>query len=185
MLKNSSIARLCFPKIEVRLMSPDSGTDKYVYLHIDCLVFIHKIVNTSLADAHVPAFYKEAVLRPLSKKPGFDADEPRNCRLASNLPLMSNILEKVSETRFEQYLETNSLFDKMHLAYRECHSTETAMLRVHHDIATELDSNCCAVLVMLDLSAAFNTIDHPILIDQLEYSFGITGSALMWMKSYL
>ena len=98
---------------------------------------------------------------------------------------MSNILEKVSETRFEQYLETNSLFDKMHLAYRECHSKETAMLRVHHDIATELDSNRCAVLVMLDLSAACNTIDHPILIDQLEYSFGITGSALMWMKSYL
>ena len=149
------------------------------------LPIITKIVNTSLAESHVPAFYKEAVVRPLLKKPGLEADELKNYRPVSNLPFISKILEKVSETRFEQHLETNSLFDKMQSAYRACHSTETALLRVHHDIATALDSNCCAVLVMLDLSAAFDTIDHPILIDRLEYSFGITGSALMWMKSYL
>ena len=73
----------------------------------------------------------------------------------------------------------------MQSVYRACQSTETALPRVHHDIATALDSNCCAVLAMLDLSAAFDTIDHPVLIDRLKYSFGIIGSALMWMKSYL
>ena len=73
----------------------------------------------------------------------------------------------------------------MQSVYRACQSTETALIRVHHDIATALDSNCCAVLAMLDLSAAFDTIDHPVLVDRLKYSFGIIGSALMWMKSYL
>ena len=73
----------------------------------------------------------------------------------------------------------------MQSAYRACHSTETALLRVHHVITMALDSNCCAVFVVQDLSAAFDTIDYPILIDRLEYFFGITGSALRWMKSYL
>ncbi|CAC5398575.1 unnamed protein product [Mytilus coruscus] len=66
----------------------------------------------------------------------------------------------------------------MQSAYRACHSTETAQLRAHHDIALALDNNWCAELVMLDLSDAFDTIDHPILINRLEYSYGITGSAL-------
>jgi hypothetical protein len=70
-------------------------------------------------------------------------------------------------------------------AYRSCHSTETALLRVHHDIATVLDNNSCSILVMLDLSAAFDVLDHGILYQRLEYTFGISGSALAWIKSYL
>ena len=73
----------------------------------------------------------------------------------------------------------------MQSAYRERHSTETALLRVHHDIALALDNNSCAALVMLDLSAAFDVIDHNILHHRLEYSYGITGSALTWIMSYL
>ena len=61
----------------------------------------------------------------------------------------------------------------------------TALLRVHHGITLALDSNSCAVLVMLDLSAAFDIIDHPILMERLQYSYGITGQALTWINSYL
>jgi hypothetical protein len=75
--------------------------------------------------------------------------------------------------------------DDVQSAYRAYHSTETALLRVHHDIAYALDSNCCAVLLMLDLSAAFDTIDHQILFNRLEYSTGVTKDALLWFKSYL
>ena len=59
------------------------------------------------------------------------------------------------------------------------------MVKVHHDIVCALDKNCCAVLVMLDLSAAFDVIDHNILFKRMENMFGISGSALKWVTSYL
>lgn len=62
---------------------------------------------------------------------------------------------------------------------------ETALLRVHHDITSALEKGMCVVLLMLDLSAAFDVIDHTILINRLEFSFGITGAALSWIQSYL
>ena len=79
----------------------------------------------------------------------------------------------------------NSLHDDIQSAYRTGHSTETALLRVHHDITYALDNNACVILLMLDLSAAFDVIDHDILFDRLQYSFGISGSALSWIRSYL
>ena len=57
--------------------------------------------------------------------------------------------------------------------------------RVHHDITVALDNNCCTVLLMLDLSPAFDVIDHNILLNRLDYAFGISGDALSWIKSYL
>jgi hypothetical protein len=83
------------------------------------------------------------------------------------------------------FINSYSLHDDVQSAYCAYHSTETALLRVHHDIAYALDSNCCAVLLMLDLSAAFDTIDHQILFNRLEYSTGVTKDALLWFKSYL
>ena len=85
----------------------------------------------------------------------------------------------------ETNLQPNSLLDDLQSAYRTGHSTETALLRVHHDITSALDNNSCAVLVMLDLSAAFDVIDHKILFQRLEYSYGISGPALAWIISYL
>ena len=73
----------------------------------------------------------------------------------------------------------------MQSAYCTGHSAETTILRVHHEITCALDKNRCAVLVMLDLSAAFDVIDHTILRKRLEYSFGISGGALQWLLSYL
>jgi len=70
-------------------------------------------------------------------------------------------------------------------AYRRGHSTETARLKVHSDIAEALDEGSMTALIMLDLSTAFDVIDHPILIKHLEFSFGIKKKALTWVKSYL
>lgn len=71
-------------------------------------------------------------------------------------------------------------------AYSMHHSTETALFTVHHDIVSVLDSNSCAVLSMLDLSLAFNVIDHSILVKRLKFSYGICicGDALRWIESY-
>ena len=103
----------------------------------------------------------------------------------SNLPFLSKVTEKAVSSRIENHLNSFSLHDNLQSAYRFCHSTETALLRVHHDMASALDNGHSVVLVMLDLSAAFDVIDHDILFNRLQHSFGIDGDALLWIKSYL
>ena len=73
----------------------------------------------------------------------------------------------------------------MQFAYKCRHSTETALLRVKEDIVKALDCNKAVFLIMLDLSAAFDTIDHSILFSRLAADFGIKGTVLNWFKSYM
>ena len=146
---------------------------------------VTSIVNKSLEDAEVPLNFKQAVVRPLLKKPSLDKEVFKNYRPVSNLSFVSKVLEKVVALRLDKHLEDNILHEPRQSAYRKGHSTETALLRVHHDIAAALDNNCHAVLVMLDLSAAFDVIDHRILMHRLEHTLGITGAALSWIQSYL
>lgn len=87
--------------------------------------------------------------------------------------------------RLETHIEAHDLHDKFQSAYRPYHSTETALLRVQSDITNALDQGCSVALVMLDLSAAFDTIDHSLLLQRLETMFGINGNALQWFSSYL
>jgi hypothetical protein len=114
-----------------------------------------------------------------------DNNALKNYRPVSNLSFVSKILEKVVVSRLECHLQPNSLLYHLQSAYRTGHSTETALLRVHHDITSALDNNYCAVLVMWDLSAAFDVIDHTIIFQRLEYSYDISGPALAWIILYL
>ena len=70
-------------------------------------------------------------------------------------------------------------------AYRKYHSTETALLRIPNDILVSMNKQQVTLLVFLDLSAAFDTVDHDILLSRLEYKFGIKDQAVTWFKSYL
>ncbi|XP_061186395.1 uncharacterized protein LOC133194455 [Saccostrea echinata] len=132
---------------------------------------ITDIINKSISECSVPSSFKEAVVKPLLKKQGLDKECFKNYRPVSNLPFISKVLEKVFAIRIDRHLEQNRLNDDLQSAYRKYHSTETALLRVHHDIAAALDNNSCAVLVMLDLSAAFDVIDHGILYKRLAHTF--------------
>ena len=83
------------------------------------------------------------------------------------------------------HMRENNLHEQMQSAYRQSHSTETALLKVHSDILSAVDNGCVVVLVLLDLTAAFDTIDHGILLSRLRHRFGVTGAALDWLRSYL
>ena len=95
------------------------------------------------------------------------------------------MIEKVVSFQLKQHIERNSLSEKMQSAYRQFHSTETALIKVQNDIMKSVDGGSVVVLVLLDLSAAFDTIDHGKLLHLLEYKFGITGAALAWFGCYL
>lgn len=73
----------------------------------------------------------------------------------------------------------------MHSAYKEFHTTKTALVKVFNDIAIDIDRNRAVLLLLLDLSAAFDTVDHSILVNRLAHRFGLRGSALAWFRSYL
>jgi len=103
----------------------------------------------------------------------------------SNLPFLLKILDKLVAKRLETHLSSHRLHDNLQSSYHTGHSTDTSLLKVHHDIAEALDRNCMAALVLLELPAAFDIIDHKILQTRIEHSFGVTGSALSWIKSYL
>ena len=87
--------------------------------------------------------------------------------------------------RLNCHLENANLHETFQSAYKKGHSTEMALTRIHNGILCAIDDNECVILVLLDLSAAFDTVDHDILIERLKHRFGITGKALTWIKSYL
>ena len=155
----------------------------------DCLdsllPVITRTVNLSLSSAEVPADLKEAVVLPLLKKLILDPEILKNFRPVSNLSFLSKLIERVVDARFENHLSQNNLHEKWQSSYKKFHSTETALLRVANDILRDIDNQKCVLLVLLDLSAAFDTIDHETMLSRLSSQFGVKAKALSWFDSYL
>ena len=104
----------------------------------------------------------------------------------SNGPsLISKLVETVVAKQLQHYLNCNNLFPVFQSAYRKSHSTETALLKVMNDILSNMNNQCVTLLILLDLSVAFYTVNHDTMLRRLEYSFGIQGKALSWFSSYL
>ena len=128
--------------------------------HIDELLpSVTRIINLSLDTGYFPDHWKLALLRPLLKKDGL---EPvlKNYRPVSNLRYISKLVETVVAMQLQKYLSSNNLFPVYQLAYRHHHSTETALLKVVNDILINMDKQRVALLLLPDLSAAFDTVEH-------------------------
>ncbi|KAI4800683.1 hypothetical protein KUCAC02_009526 [Chaenocephalus aceratus] len=143
------------------------------------------IVNKSLHSGIFPQALKTAVIKPLLKKNNLDASVMNNYRPISNLPFLGKIIEKVVFQQLSNFLHLNGCFDVFQSGFRPNHSTETALVKVFNDIHLNTDSGRTSVLVLLDLSAAFDTVDHSILLDRLENWVGLSETVLNWFKSYL
>ncbi len=149
------------------------------------LVPITRLLNMSLSEGICPSALKIAHVSPLLKKPTLCKDDMKNYRPVSNLSFISKLLERVVATRINAHIDRSHTNNPFQSAYKKHHSTETALLRIHNDTLMEMDKGRVTALTLLDLSAAFDTIDHGVLVDRLEKCYGVTGKALKWFHSYL
>ena len=145
---------------------------------------IADIINSSLRVGIFPESIKRALVRPLLKKPGLELLE-RNYRPVSNLGYVSKLMEHIVATQLVNHIDRHGLMEAHQLAYHPFHSTETALLKVKSDVISALEKQEVACLILLDLSVAFDTIDHDILLGRLKSRFAVTGTTLNWVRSYL
>jgi len=114
-----------------------------------------------------------------------DASQPKNFRPVSNLSNLSKLLERVVKTRLQKFLDEHDLMSTHQSAYRKFNSTETALLRLYNDLLVTSDQGQVSGLCLLDLTAAFDTVDHDLLLQRFDNKFGVRDQAKEWFKSYL
>ena len=148
------------------------------------LPVITTIVNSSLLHGHFPSSWKEAIVTPILKNPSLTS-EFSNLRPISNLQFISKLTERAVFDQLQTHMLDHALYPLIQSTYRKSHSTETTLIQVQNDILMNMDRQQVTLLVLLDLSAAFDTIDHQVLLNRLRLSFGIRGYALEWIASYL
>uniref|UniRef100_A0A8D0BC31 Reverse transcriptase domain-containing protein n=1 Tax=Salvator merianae TaxID=96440 RepID=A0A8D0BC31_SALMN len=146
--------------------------------------WVQAIVNASLREGSFPAPYKEAIVRPLLKKPSLDPTVLNNYRPVSNLPFIGKVVEKVVAFQLQRSLDEADYLGPWQSGFRPGYSTETALVALIDDLWRARDRGYSSILVLLDLSAAFDTIDHGILLRRLE-GLGVGATVLRWFSSYL
>uniref|UniRef100_A0A8C1X0H3 Reverse transcriptase domain-containing protein n=1 Tax=Cyprinus carpio TaxID=7962 RepID=A0A8C1X0H3_CYPCA len=142
------------------------------------------IINTSLHSGTVPSAFKQARVSPLLKKPSLNPALLENYRPVSLLPFIAKTLERVMFNQLCMFLVQNNPLDSNQSGFKSSHSTETALLSVTEALRLARAASKSSLLILLDLSAAFDTVNHQILLSTLR-KMGISGTALLWFKSYL
>ena len=169
----------------VKCSPEDPVPASLIYPNTDTFTpFWLEIVNLSLKTGSMESMVNAVVL-PLIKELNklCDTDNYKNYRPVSNLVFIGKLIERVVQKRLNQHLVSNNLVSDKNYAYEKNHSTEHLLLKVVDDLYKSFDNNLPSVL--LDLSAAFDTVDHAKLLDILENEIGIEGTALKWFKSFL
>lgn len=150
----------------------------------DLLPYLCDLVNKSLNTGSVEGI-KDSVIIPLLKKSGIDPEILKNYRPVTNVEWISKCIEKVISIRLYEHMSINNIHSKYQHGYKKYHSTETLLLKLSNDILFGFESNKATILLLIDLSAAFDTVDIDKLLHILENDIGIRGTALIWFKSFL
>ena len=144
----------------------------------------HQIICASLSSGSVPPDFKKAVIIPIIKNPHIDSLYPSNYRHISNISIYSKILERVISSQLITYLTTNTIPNIFQSTYLPHKSTEFALTLITSDLLSGLNNNRGSILVLLDISSAFDTLDHNVIIHRLS-TIDITGIAINWFTSYI
>ena len=158
----------------------DTYTVKLIKLEI--LPALTHIINLSITTKVFPSCWKRAKIIPLHKKE--DLLNPKNYRPVAIIPIFSKVLESVIFNQMIKYLADNKLLHPNHHAYRADHNTTTALIQMYDGWLQSLEAGEFAGVCLLDMSAAFDIVDHSLLIKKLEL-YGFDSDMTNWMSSYL
>ena len=169
----------------VKVGPGDVLTPRIIKAHLPVLLphFV-KLVNLSLSTCSTEGL-KEAHVVPILKSLNLDQDNFKNYRPVSLLSFISKLTERVVHERINEHLTANSLHSTSQYGYKKNHSVETLMLKLVDDILIAVDKKFGVVMLIVDLSAAFDTVDHLLLMRILQDRYKIGGSALSWIQSFL
>ena len=163
----------------------DPCNTKFLMKFKDTLIgTITKIINISLTSGQYLDEWKVAVVRPLIKGPNLDTEYKNYCPI-SNLSFMAKLIEKAAQIQLMAHFTEHNLLPKHQNAYRKHFSTETAILNICDNIWTNMENSKLTSIICLDLSVAFDTVNHSILLEVMRNYFGITDMALDWISHYL
>ena len=149
------------------------------FLHI-----ITRIVNLSLNRGQFANTWKTAIIRPLLKKLGLKIIQS-SYRLISNLSFVSKLTEKCFLDQFLEHCKHQKLLPDYQSAYRKNYSTETAIIKLCDDLLWAMEQQYASFFIAIDLSTAFDTVDHNVLLSVLENKYGVGGKALELCDTYL
>ena len=143
---------------------------------------ITHIINLSLSSGVVPRELKIARVIPIFKTG--DRGLFNNYRPVSVLSIFSKLLERVMHKRLLNFLNKYNILSINQFGFRKNHSTSLALIHLYDKISTAIDNREYTAGIFLDLSKAFDTVNHEIMLAKLEH-YGVRGNSLQWFKSYL
>ena len=152
-------------------------------LNFFCLSYTD-LINKCIQHSNFPLILKHSIITPILKKPSLDKSLPENYRPISNLSFLSKIIEKIIANHITQHIMNNNLDNQRQSAYKPNHNTETLILDLKKYISYNINNNRYVILILLDLTAAFDTINHKILYAKLQ-SIGIHTQIIELIRSYL
>ena len=142
-------------------------------------------MNESLTTGTFPTGFKTALVRPLLKKPSLDRDIRSHYRPVSNLSFLGKVLERTAAVQLTKHMMTHVSMNDTSLHFAASTAWTRHRSRYRTTVMRAIDDGCGVLLVLLNFSSAFDTLDHEMLLQRLEESVRMSGITLPWMKPYL
>lgn len=147
------------------------------------LPFIHHLFNTIISTSKFPSQWKRVKVIPILKKRG--NTDIMNLRPISLLSVLSKAFEKIVKDQISQFIADMNYLHPFQSGFRKNHSTETALMKVHDDVALAIDKKGVAILLLIDFAKAFDRVSHARLINKLISRYNFSDSAAKLIESYL